>query len=387
MDTEKFKFSPILLSILAVATIFFCYTALQNYTLSRIHKEEGYQSFSTIILETESTECVENPMEMMDKSADCTKVSFIDPTTNTNQSVTISSKNYQVGKGAQLEKGDIIRINKIEVDGEDPLFVFTGFDRTITYFWIFIIFLLVVVLIAGKKGVRSMFSLGLSVLIIGKVIIPLIISGKDPILVAAGIGFVMLAIQLYITNGINRPTTLSILGAAVGVLCSVIFAQIFSNMGKISGFGDENSGFLSLNAPNAISVRDLVVASFILGVLGVVDDATVSQVSVVSELKKNNSKMSKPELFKSAMQVGSSHIGSLMNTLFLAYVASALPLIILMSIYTPNFYEVINIDLFAEEIIRTVVGSLGLVLSIPASTYFAVSLLRNKDLTEHYHNH
>lgn len=386
MLTEKFKKIPLVitLGILAILTIA-GYSYVRSHVLSRVIEKDGYISFTALVDYTKEITCEEDLLQMTDKPI-CTQVDFIDPTTKRTSSLSVSTNNYQVRDGVAIENGDLIRINKVE--GDDTVYVFLGFDRTITYFWILTIFLITAIVIAGQRGVRSIFSLALSVLIIGKVIIPLIIDGKDPILVASIAGFVMLAIQLYVTNGINRPTTLSILGAAFGVLCSVIFAKVFSDMGKISGFGDENSGFLSLNAPNAISIKNLVVASFILGVLGVVDDATVSQVAVVSELKKNNKGLKRTELFRSAMEVGSSHIGSLMNTLFLAYVASALPLIILMFMHTPDLYEVVNIDLFAEEIIRTAVGSLGLILSIPAATYFAVSFLRKHDLSEeHTHHH
>lgn len=383
--TIPFKKSPLIALLVTSILVSVSYTFFQHHVLTTIIKNDQYISFTAIVEDIEQTSCNIDLGEVTSKT-ECIKAEFTEPETGKKEIVEIVEQSNQLRGDNSVKEGDYIRINKVLL-AEGLQFVFNGFDRSLTYFWMIVVFILTVILIGGKRGFRSIFSLIISVILIVKVIIPLIISGQDPIYVVLIIGFLMFSAQIYLTNGFNKQSHSSILGALVGIGASAILAGLFSNASHITGFGDENSGFLAINAPNNISVRDIVVASFILGVLGVIDDATVSQVSVVSELLTNNPKIDKLQLFRSAMKVGASHIGSLMNTLFIAYVASALPLMTLLSIYNPNIIEIINLDLFAEEIVRTLVGSLGLVISIPAATYFATSLLTSKDVKKSLHNH
>jgi uncharacterized membrane protein len=369
----------------AAVVVVLGYFLLRNKILTDVVETDQYTSFTVEAQQVENTKCDVNITEQTEQ-VDCLVVNLTDPTNGEEVFTQIVEQTYQLRSSLTVSQGDLIRINKI-TNLDDTQYVFTGFDRSLAYFWMLVIFIGTVVIVGGMRGFRSVFSLLVSILLIAKVIIPLIIAGYDPLYVILGVGFLMFAAQIYLTNGFNKQSHASLLGAVVGIGTSALLAHLFSNMAQITGFGDENSGFLALNAPNSISIREIVIASFILGVLGVVDDATVSQVSVVSELLVSNPKMDKLELFKSAMRVGASHIGSLMNTLFIAYVASALPLMTLLFIYNPHVVEIINIDLFAEEIVRTLVGSMGLVLSIPAATYFATTILRPKDVKEHVHKH
>ncbi len=193
---------------------------------------------------------------------------------------------------------------------------------------------------------------------------------------------------IFVTNGINKISLSAIGGAGIALIFTIIFTYWFSEIAYLTGFGDEETGVLSSILGLDLDIRGIIMASFILGVLGVVDDATVSQSYTVAELIHNNPKRPKKDIFLSAMRVGSSHIGSLINTLLLAYVATAFALIILLSLREQNFIDMISSDFAAEEIIRTVVGSIGLVLSIPAATIIATLWLDQKDMSGHEgHSH
>ncbi|MFZ5364173.1 MAG: YibE/F family protein [Patescibacteria group bacterium] len=153
-----------------------------------------------------------------------------------------------------------------------------------------------------------------------------------------------------------------------------MFSVIFTNLTKLSGFAEEETVYLVGLMGGDINLQGLLLAGFIIGALGVLDDITVSQVSTVQEINAANPNLSRSEIYKKAMRVGVDHIASMVNTLFLAYAGAALPLLLLFSFKQEPFLtfgQVINHEIIATEIVRTLVGSIGLALAVPITTFLA----------------
>ncbi len=341
----------------------------------------SHTTFSTKITNVQDIDC--QTEFIVDQEYGCRAIEFTYK--GKSSSLEVFSGKVQLTDTESLKSGDRILVNYID---ETDSFVFVGRDRVPTYYFLFAIFILITTAIAGKRGFNATISLLFSILVIGYIIIPLIIQGYNPILVATVVGFFMFSIQIYNTNGLNRQSSIAILGSLFGIVSAYILAISSSKLLGLSGFGEETSTMLGISSENSINIKDLLVASFIFGVLGVVDDASVSQVTTVGQLLKRSKVKDRKEIFKSAMEVGSSHIGSLMNTLFLAYIAVSLPLATLFFLSSSeNMYETLSLEIFAEEIARTLVGSVGLILSIPATTYLASRYLKKEDVAKGMHNH
>lgn len=317
---------------------------------------------------------------------ECREVYFQDPDTGKEVSFVSFPNSYYLDNKFEIESGDRIYVLKSSV-GEQSNYTFTNFDRSSQYVLIAIAFALLAVLVGGKLGLRSMISLAFSASVLVFLVVPMLADGNNPVLVATFAGSLILIVTIYISHGINKMSTVAILGTIAGIVFSLLISLIFTQMTRLTGYSNEYSFMLKLYNEVDLDMRGILLASFILGGVGVVDDAAVSQVAVVAELIRTGKKFKGSELFRAALRVGQSHIGSLINTLFMAYVASALPLIIMFVIREENVLTVINLDMFAEEVVRTAVGSMGLIFSVPATTYIATKLLNKQDVEKsHVHD-
>lgn len=252
------------------------------------------------------------------------------------------------------------------------------------------LFVVTVVFLFGKTGIRSLISLLSSVGVIFFILLPLTLKGYNPVIVAGGISILLLSLVMLLTHGRNRVTYSALIGCFTAVVITIILSLFFITRAKISGFVDETSTYLFYSTGGQINFTLLVIASIIIGVIGVVDDAAITQASSVSELKKANPHLSRWEYYKRAMKIGESHAGAMVNTLVLAYIGSALPVALLF--YTtdmsPTF--IINKELVATEIFRMLIGSIGLLLAIPLTTWVATYLVKGEKCDgacEHHHAH
>ena len=155
-------------------------------------------------------------------------------------------------------------------------------------------------------------------------------------------------------------------------------AGIFVNTAKLTGFASEEAGFLQVARQGEINIKGLLLAGIIIGVLGVLDDITVSQSAIVFQLKDANPKIKFEELYKRAMNVGQDHISSMVNTLILVYTGAALPLLLLFINNPHPFLEIINYEIIADEVVRTLIGSIGLISAVPITTFIAVLVLEKR---------
>lgn len=271
--------------------------------------------------------------------------------------------------------GDKLNITAFPGENENELqFNITGQVKSDGLWKLILLFVLVVLIVGRVWGALSLAGLGLSFLVIFQLIIPLIIDGKNPVLSAIIGALVIVPITFYISHGFNKKTHVGVAATFIGLIITGLLAVYFVDATHLTGFASEEAGFLQVERQGSIDIRGLLLAGIIIGTLGILDDVTVGQASTVLQLKKANKNMKLWELFKNGMQVGQDHISSMVNTLVLVYSGSALPLLLLFFDSQKSFFDILEFELIAEEIVRMLVGSIGLVVAAPLATLMAAYL-------------
>lgn len=254
--------------------------------------------------------------------------------------------------------------------GNDNFYI-SDYMRRDALMWLFIIFIALTIYIAKWRGISSLLGMGLSFLVIFFYILPNILSGSNPVQVSIIGSFIIVPLTFYFSHGFNKKTTVAIIGTVIALTITGLLANFFIEMAKLTGFASEEASFLQIAKQGVIDMKGLLLAGIIVGTLGVLDDITISQSAIVFQLKEANSKLKFDDLYKRAMNIGQDHISSMVNTLILVYTGAALPLLLLFINNPHPFSEIINYELIADEIIRTLVGSIGLILSVPITTFLA----------------
>jgi len=176
----------------------------------------------------------------------------------------------------------------------------------------------------------------------------------------------------------------------IAVFLTGLFAVVAVKMTSLSGFSADESMYLNLNTKGTLDFTGLLLGAIIVGVLGVLDDIAVTQAAVVSELYDSNPQMSKGEAYARALRIGREHVGALVNTLVLAYTGASLPILLYFQVSKMSFSSAVNLEIFATEIVRAIVGSIGLILTVPIVTLLAVFYLKgykSKNPHTHHHHH
>jgi uncharacterized membrane protein len=249
-------------------------------------------------------------------------------------------------------------------------------DRGSALWALVIAFALAVVAFGRWKGVRSLVSLALTFAVVLLFMVPAILDGSPPILVAIVGAAAIMLVSLYLSHGWNRTTTVAVVGTLASLVLTVLLAEAAVRLAELNGVLDENTTNLSLQYP--IDMSGLLLAGILIGALGVIDDVTVSQAATVDEVAKANPKWGRARLFKSGMRVGRDHLTSVVNTLVLAYAGASLPLLVLIAAAGRPMDEVLTSQTIATEIVRSVAGTLGLIAAVPITTWLAAALVRRE---------
>ncbi|MES2930478.1 MAG: YibE/F family protein [Patescibacteria group bacterium] len=254
-----------------------------------------------------------------------------------------------------------------------------------------ILFLIILLIFGGIQGIRGLASLIGSLGLIMYVLIPGILHGYSPILVSLGASSIIIIVGSFITHGFNKTTLSAVIGMIVTVTLTGILASIAVKTSFLSGYSDDATIYLNYNTEGIINMSGLLLGGILIGLLGVLYDSAIGQAVAIEELLRANPAMSKKTLYKRATRIGREHIGALVNTLAIAYVGVALPLLLLFSTGTPEpIHFTINREIFATEIVRTLVGSIGLILAVPITTFVTILILtRSKTIpqTDSGHSH
>ncbi|MEW5717282.1 MAG: YibE/F family protein [Chloroflexota bacterium] len=255
-------------------------------------------------------------------------------------------------------------------------FMITDVVRTGALALLGAIFLGFAVMVSGWKGVRALIGLAVSFVVLLGFVLPQILAGRNPVLVSVIGSLGLLAVTLYLTQGWALKTHAALLGVCITLILTGALAAFAVNLTRLSGFGSEEAMFLQ-TAGTSVNLRGLLLAGIIVGTLGVLDDVIVGQASAVMELAEANPAWGWRELYQRAMNIGQDHIAATINTLVLAYVGAAMPVLLLFQLYPEPWMQTLNREMIAEEVVRTLVGSLGLIAAVPITTLIA-SVLRSR---------
>lgn len=280
------------------------------------------------------------------------------------------------------KKGDRVVVDHIKnVEEVDEFYVIDYVRRGYLYL-LAAIFGAVIVLIGRWKGIKALLGLAVSFLIIMKYIIPKILAGNNPLMVGLVGSFAILAVLIYFTEGWGKKSHLAIVSIFFSLVLTLILSIIFTKLARLSGLAQDDAALLVGMGKVVINFRGLLLAGILVGTLGVLDDGVVSQIEAVEQIKEANPKLSKSQIFKSAFSIGNTHLGAIVNTLFLTYAGASLPLLLLFTLNQSGSFgyaSVLNNEAIATEIIRTLVGSVGVALSLPIATFLASYYLGNKE--------
>jgi uncharacterized membrane protein len=241
------------------------------------------------------------------------------------------------------------------------------------------LFIVAILFISRWKGLRSLIAMTFSLVVIVRFIIPYILGGTDPVLVSIVGSAVLLATTLYITYGWTLKTHASVLGTVLVLLITGGLAWGFLGFTHLTGQGSEDALFLLQMPGVQINLRGLLLGGMLIGALGVLDDLVTTQSAVVFELHAANPNLGAGVLFQRAMRIGQDHVAATVNTLVLAYAGASLPMLLLFTLGRGSYFKLINFEFVTEEIVRTLVGSLGLIAAVPLTTFIAAVLALRAD--------
>lgn len=251
----------------------------------------------------------------------------------------------------------------------DALYGYADYERSNVLFWLFVIFAVSVIAVGGLRGVAALGGLAASVAILLIFVLPAILDGRSPVLVAIVGASAIAYLALYLSHGFTRMTTIALLGTLAALALTALLSAMVTGVAEFSGFASEESTLLTLF--EGIDVRGLLLAGIVLGAAGAIDDVTVTQASAVWELKRARPGSTERDLFRGGLKIGRDHIASTVNTLLLAYAGAALPLLVLFVLAQQSLGTIANGEVVAVEIVRTLVGSIGLVAAVPFTTWLA----------------
>lgn len=239
-----------------------------------------------------------------------------------------------------------------------------------------LIFVALVFVFGGLQGMRGLLSLAGSLLLIFYVLLPGISSGFSPVLVAIGVASLIIIVGSYITHGFTRTTTAAVIGMIGTVIVTGIAAWYVVDIAALSGYGSDESVYLRFQSDGTIDLVGVLLGGVLIGLLGVLYDSAIGQAVAVEELLRIGGNVSRKEVYMRALRIGREHIGALVNTLAIAYVGASLPLFLLLQYSSASAGYIVNGEVFATEIVRILIGSIGLVLAVPVTTLIAVYLIR-----------
>lgn len=285
-----------------------------------------------------------------------------------------------LGRDLTIEEGDRIRVfrNPVPPDaqiGGVPVdrYALADFERRLPLLALAIGFALVVVAAGRIRGLRALAGLAISLLVVVEFMVPAILEGSEPLEVALVGSLAIMLVTLALSHGLGPKTLAAALGTAASLLLTAGLASLFTELAYLTGFSSEEA-IVVRAAVGDVSIRGLLLAGIVVGALGVLDDVTVSQSSTVMALQRANPLQSFRQLFGGALSVGRDHIAATVNTLVLAYVGASLPVLLIFSIGGTSFSDAVNNESVAQEIVATLVGSIGLIAAVPVTTALAALL-------------
>ncbi len=300
-----------------------------------------------------------------------------------------AGEEYTIDYGRQhvLSRNDLLFIDQeilvsVSEIPDGSIYVdFVDFIRIKPLVILGLLFILVCVSVSGWKGVRSLLGIGISMVVIIYFIIPQILDGKNPILISLIGSLLFLTITQYLVYGWTLKTHISLVGILISIVFTGLLAVIFVDFARLNGMGEESAMFL-MQQYDQMNLKNLLIAGIIIGALGILVDLVLGQTSTVIEMYRANPDMSLRERYKRSMNVGKDHIAATVNTLVLAYLGASLSMFLMFSTSNVSFMNLINLNYMAEEVVRSLVGTIGLFSAVPITTFLACWVVEDMERLE-----
>lgn len=311
------------------------------------------------VTSVDTAECPDFP------GLDCVTVGF-----SNEEGALVHSQDFPTDSAQpEFEVGNPVFLSVIENEDGSIFYQYADRDRTVLIWAVALLFAVAVVALGRMRGLAALFGLAISLLILLAFIVPAIIAGKDAVLVALVGGSAIVLVALYLAHGYTPLTHVAAVGAFAALALTTALSWGVVELAQFTGLAGEESFYLLLIP--GFDLSGLLLAGVVLGAIGALDDVTVTQASAVWEVRQANAALDRGALFDSGLRVGRDHIASTVNTLLLAYAGAAMPLIILFSLSQQPLGAVASSEVVAVEIVRTLVGSIGLVAAVPITTWLA----------------
>lgn len=366
---KQFKWQIIL--IVAAIAVFFAWPYFNNVTIPG----DGFSTFGADTVRAQVTQIIEEGQIDMGGHTQTYQIARVNILEGEYAGIImeidygkrqVRSDDYLLAVGDKV----VVSISKTPENVINAYFV--DFVRTTPILWLTGIFAAAIILISRWKGVRALLSTVFSLYIIIGYIIPHILVGEDPLLVSIIGSIILLGVTLYLTYGWTLKTHAAVISMVIVLLLTGALSALFVVFTKLNGTGDENVMFLMQLMETPINLRGLLLGGMIIGALGVLDDLVTTQASAVFELHHANPNFRFRDLYNSAMRIGQDHVAATVNTLVLAYAGASLPMLLMFSLAKGDYAYLVNFSFIAEEIVRTLVGSLGLIAAVPLTTAIAI---------------
>ncbi|MFS3128276.1 YibE/F family protein [Nocardioides sp. Bht2] len=275
---------------------------------------------------------------------------------------------------AGVEAGDSVRITEIPpaVEGAEPMFTWFGIERSFPLGLLTIGFVLVVAVVARIRGILALIGLGFAALVVGKFMLPALMAGENGTGVALAGSTLIMFVVLYLTHGASIRTSTALAGTLVGIAITALLGFWVVDAARLSGVSDEGAERLSAFVTD-ISFQGLLMSAVIIAGLGVLNDVTITQSSAIWELRAAGPELTRRQLFTSGMRIGRDHIASTIYTIVFAYAGTGLMVLMLLSLYDRSLLDTLTDSAMAEEVARTLVTAIGLVLAVPVTTAIAAA--------------
>lgn len=289
------------------------------------------------------------------------------------------STNYIVKNSPVIyEKGDKILLGKSGSETETNSYYVIGYDRTGILLGLTIVFLILVVIVARKQGLKSILAMAYTFFILIFLLLPLLMDKMNPILVGLmGIALIIPVTFLF-THGQNKKTLSALIATIITLILTGLLSYFIISMAKITGPSQEEVDILIYGSKGMYDLTGILIAGVIIGLLGILDDVTISQASLVEQLHKASPKLGRHNLFKRSMIVGKDHIASIVNTMILVYAGASLSGLILLATYPRPLIVLLNDETVLVSIIVALIGSIGLILAVPITSLVTIRILQKR---------
>ncbi|NRQ51477.1 YibE/F family protein [Aeromicrobium stalagmiti] len=281
----------------------------------------------------------------------------------------LDASRYKAG----IEPGDKVQLIRLQPEGQTVSYEFLDFQRGFPLTALALIFAVLVIAVARWRGLFAIAGIGVTLFALTKFMLPAFLAGESPLPVAIVGSTVIMIVVLYLAHGISIRTTSALFGTLVGIALTAAIGVAATGWTQLSGIGSEDDQRLIATVPG-ISLSGIVAGTMVIAGLGVLNDVTVTQASAVWEMRTLKPAARGAELFTSAMRIGRDHIASSVYTLVFAYAGSAMTILLLATAYQRGLADIATTEEIGQEIVRTLVGAIGLVLAVPVTTLFAVWL-------------